>query len=317
MSFSYWDSTEISLLQANLHLKTVDIYDAYLKVFPNKGRTYDSIQKKVRALRELHKEEEIVTPEGTPEMTGGEEMMSPLIYSIDLKAQLESWLRETSNNFTPQLPSIPSDKPKGSTLVFEVSDIHLGKLNSSYNSAVAIDRILNIGFRIMHKIHKPTDLEKIIFVLLGDEVEGEDIYAHQNSEIEIPVIEQARLFAEAFFQMALDVQNFLGLPIEIYAVPGNHGRMSKTSNPRSNWDNVVYMMLSSLFKQKNKEISFNLNFEEFLTMASNGKKGLLCHQGTKHSGTPAMQVKLLGWAITEDIDFIIHGHWHTWELVGT
>ena len=41
---------------------------------------------------------------------------------------------------------------------------------------------------------------------------------------------------------------------------------------------------------------------------------MLYHHGVKHMGTPAMQLKVAGWFMNKQFDFMLHGHWHEWHV---
>ena len=62
------------------------------------------------------------------------------------------------------------------------------------------------------------------------------------------------------------------------------------------------------------DVSVNLNLEEFNVVDIKGAKVLLNHEGTKHISTPAMEVKMMGWILSKEIDMLLQGHWHNYSV---
>ena len=307
-----WNKQELDLVLNNIHLSTSDIFARYCKSFGEDTRTYDSVQKKVRALKD-DPPQDLLPTAWTPAHPAPLLVVQPE-HAADLptKNEVEEWLLNNIAAWDPQ-PVVPVDSD-GKSLVIVLSDNHFGKRTETFNLEIARERVLSIPQEIADT-HNVNDVDEVIVVLAGDEVEGEDIYANQNGGLECPVILQAKAAAEAYWQLVLVLRETYQSPIRVVTCPGNHGRMSKTADVRSNWDNVVYMMLATLIEQNPElDIHMELNFDEFAEFIVKGKKGLAYHYGTKHLGTPAMQVKMAGWIVSKQIDFLMHGHWHHWGI---
>lgn len=312
-----WTPDEIELLQSKLHLSTADIYkelDGSLD-----DRSYDSVQKKVKQLREVFSDDEPVTispvvrqieDQDIIDETAEEELFVP---TREIRDRIALWLKETSENYTPRR-STPVETD-GVSLVIVLSDNHFGKKTTDFNLEVARERVLSITQSIIDGAGPVNRIDEVVLVLAGDEVEGEDIYANQNGSLECPVIYQVRAAVDAYWDLALDLRQTFQCKVRIPTCPGNHGRMSKSANTESNWDNVVYMMLDTLARANPElDIQVDLNFKDFALFEVKGKLGCAYHYGTKHLGTPAMTNKMAGWVLSKDIDFLVHGHWHHWGV---
>ena len=161
-----------------------------------------------------------------------------------------------------------------------------------------------------------TTIDEVLIILAGDLVEGEDIYPTQNNHIECSAIEQTQACVQALWKMVLNfTELFPDASIRIETVPGNHGRVSKTANEKTNWDNVVYMILDMIAKKHNDDrIIMNCNFDAFRTFRVKDKIGMANHHGVKHTGTSNMREKVAGWITGKQFDFMVHGHWHEWHV---
>jgi calcineurin-like phosphoesterase family protein len=316
---SPWTQEEIAVLQNSIQLSTADLFVNFLEAFPGTKRTYDSVQKKIKQLRQIHVADDQAAQTFQPEdlltdslldETLEEELFVP---SDQVEKKVAEWLFRMEGTIQGR-KSVPVTTG-GASLVIVLSDNHFGKKTSDFNLEVAKQRVLSIPQSIIdaHGHHERVD--EVVLVLAGDEVEGEDIYSNQNGSLECPVIYQAKAACEAYWELALSLHETFGCKVRIVTCPGNHGRMSKTADTRSNWDNVVYMMLGLLAQQNPElEIEVDLNFDEFALFEVKGKLGCAYHYGTKHLGTPAMTQKMAGWVLSKGIDFLVHGHWHHWGV---
>ena len=197
-----------------------------------------------------------------------------------------------------------------------MSDLHFGKHTKWFNIEEASKRATSIPQYLHSKINKMTTIDEVLIILAGDLVEGEDIYPTQNNHIECSAIEQTQACVQALWKMVLNfTELFPDASIRIETVPGNHGRVSKTANEKTNWDNVVYMILDMIAKKHNDDrIIMNCNFDAFRTFRVKDKIGMANHHGVKHTGTSNMREKVAGWITGKQFDFMVHGHWHEWHV---
>ena len=299
-----WTSTETEFIQEHLEETTRNVFTKFGKRFGSKYRSYDSVQKKVFHLRPLRKEIEFLELSQVP--TTGEKRIE--------KEEISRWLQELSSLSKTIPRAFPSsNKQGGESLILLLSDLHFGKVTPFFDITEAKYRLQDIIHQILSK-PRPY-INEIIIVLAGDLVEGEDIFSNQNSSLEVPAIHQVKEVTAALWKMICQFESTFSVPVRIETAPGNHGRVSKTASGLTNWDNVVYEMLSLLIGMSdNKNLGINCNFKPFGTFEVKGKKGLIYHHGVKHLGTPAMQTKIAGWLLSKEFDFMVHGHWHHWKI---
>lgn len=326
-----WTTDEIELLVLHINtLSTAELYQRYTQVFGTR-RSYDSVQKQCRRLRELRNSDtELVDQVSTPQLIQPvillENEILPLPGAVNPRDRTldKKNYEKDIGEFVQALSDYSSDKVftevssnihTGSSLCIVLSDTHFGKHTKHFNMEEARKRILSITDKIP-ELNIP-DLEEVVIMLAGDMIEGEDIYHTQAHHIEDSAIQQIKHAVSAFWQLAIDIRNAHDVTVRFETCPGNHGRVSRTASEETNWDNIIYQMLGLVAQAYNdSKIVVNVNFQTFRTFDVQGKTGLIYHHGTKHTGTPAMQVKLVGWMQTKNWDFLAHGHWHQYE-VGT
>jgi len=85
---------------------------------------------------------------------------------------------------------------------------------------------------------------KIVFLLLGDLVDGFEIYPNQGEMSDPLVNDQLDVLVSEIMNTILHFSAFTE-EVKIYAVQGNHGRISKRSEV-NNWDSVVYITLEKI-----------------------------------------------------------------------
>ena len=312
-----WDTYEIKFLTDHLHLSTKEIY---LKFCDEYGdiRSYDSVQKRVKKIRSLYVEEE-EDEEVFYEL--GNSPIPQVVPNDQRKLAREKsglWLQsivdardELIVEDTPaHLKEVISAK---SSLVVLLSDIHIGKANKGFSLEVAHDRILSVPDKII-EINPLADIDEVVVVLAGDLVEGEDIFSTQAHHTSCSTIEQVEVAIDSLWTMIKKFRK-LGFPVRVETVPGNHGRMSKTANEKTNWDNVIaYVLQTVAMVENDPEIAINCNYGTFQTFKVKDRIGLAYHHGVKHTGTPAMREKIAGWSARKNFDFMVHGHWHEWHV---
>jgi len=321
-----WSPTEIEFLVKRLGQSTIDIFTSFTEEF-GETRSYGSVQKKVKKVRdayddfdaETNEEEEIPLPSFTTDDEG--DFFIPMSSAELIKRKKIN--REDARDWILSLAGIEGEwpqhrsvhpNPEKSSVVLVFSDTHFGKQTEWYNMDIGRKRFLSVPDKLEE--HTLPDFDEIVVALLGDMVEGEDIYPTQNHHLEVPAFTQMKEATDAIWHMILKLKGrFPHTKIRIICTKGNHGRVSKTANENSNWDNVLYYALSLIVAAAaNPDITMELNYDDFYVFQVKDKRGLVNHKGVKHVGTPAMQVKIAGWAKSKDFDFLLHGHWHEWHV---
>lgn len=296
-------------------------------------RSYNSVQKKVKQLREaLGSRDTLLLEEDSEEdleddnddvvvlaQSDSSEVVLSRVVPSPHKVKVEN---RKAAEFIRSLADMPYEEPsiqpvdsEQSSLVILLSDLHFGKHTKSFNLEVAHQRISNIPMKLLESDFPLENIDEIVVLIDGDIVEGEDIYASQGTHLECSVIEQAQAAATALWIMLRGLRETFDVPVRAETAPGNHGRMSRTANEKSNWDNVVSMMLGHTAQMYgDPELTVKVNFDQMCVFEVKDKRGLLYHHGTKHLGTPAMKVKFAGWILSQNVDHAVHGHWHHWGV---
>lgn len=152
------------------------------------------------------------------------------------------------------VPKAPRSAGRGSpeTAILHLSDTQIGKLTETYNVSTAEERILRAARKTALIADLRRSRAKITtckVYLGGDLVEGENIFPGQAHQIDQGLFDQAVLTAPGI--LARVILYLLGHfeTIEVWSVPGNHGRpgsRSWGSHPRTNWDNVTSHVLRQM-----------------------------------------------------------------------
>lgn len=319
-----WSDKELEFLRTRLVLSTKEIYEAFVEEYGS-ARSYDSVQSKVKRLQDAfgpedqYSDEEIEQKLSTILATPEDSKLSqPLASStkVEMKEQRIEFLTNIIENTSQfKLPKTASPvKSKKSSLVMVLSDTHCGQQNKLFGLKEFTERLLDYPDQV-YALNSGKEIDEVIINLVGDIVEGEDIYPTQPHHVVCPTIEQIEIATDTLWRLTLKAKALFKCPVRLVCVPGNHGRVSQTANEKTNWDNVVYHCLKLLIgNTKEKDISIEHNGEQFKTFKVKDKIGLLYHQGVKHTGTPAMREKIAGWVNSKKCDFIVSGHFHEWKV---
>jgi len=127
--------------------------------------------------------------------------------------------------------------------VLHLSDLHIGKLTSSYDTAVAEERLMLLAKKVKNIVEvrrSSSKIDELRIYLGGDMIEGEDIFATQAHLIDQSLFDQAVKNGPAIIAKCILALLEAFPKIHICTVPGNHGRNGPKggrSHPRTNWDN--------------------------------------------------------------------------------
>jgi len=146
------------------------------------------------------------------------------------------------------------------------SDAHVGKVVTSsltqgigdYNTERYIERLHRWRDKVLlfKSQDKGLGLNKCVISHLGDQVDNETIYPGHSFHIDMPVVDQVMVSLESEYRVLLELAQVFN-KIEIFCVPGNHGRPGKKgeNHPKSTWDYIFYKFLKILTaNQPNIEI---------------------------------------------------------------
>lgn len=306
-----WTIEEISFLRDSVTMPTKAVYEIFVQRFP--VRTYDSIQKKFKKVREAYEPTDVETAEVNIPAT--------FLLLDDNKARKKKNADKVMNFLEGvveagrdiNVPKVSASQGDKDSLVVVLSDLHFGKRTPWFSLEEASRRLLSIPTDLYKKFQW-LEIDEIVVTLVGDLVEGEDIYAGQANDLDCPVIMQVETATKSIWKMLSVFTKLFGKPVKVYSVPGNHGRMSKTASGLTNWDNQICNNLALMSGMSDLDIQVEQNLNAFKRFRVKDKVGLLYHHGVKHTSTPATRDKVGGWVMSKEFDFLIHGHWHEWHV---
>jgi len=224
------------------------------------------------------------------------------------------------------VPTPKVDKRKGTseTAILLVADWQIGKKTPTYSTDVAAERVKLLA----KKVEQLTAIQRTdhpvrechVF-LLGDLVEGEDIFPGQAHLIDAGLYSQIFSGAEMLAGLVRSLASHFE-SVKVSGVIGNHGRIGRwgTSRPESNADAILYKTAAMILKDE-KRVSWKETFtagerhwHEVVEVM--GKKWFLFHgdQLKASMGFPfySLNKKIGGWNLSiERFDFAAFGHWHT------
>lgn len=225
------------------------------------------------------------------------------------------------------VPTPKADKRKedDETAILLLSDWQLGKVTPTYNSEICADRISQLAEKVQRLVdlqRKAHPVRELRVYLLGDLIEGEDIFPGQAHLVDASLYNQVfhggEILADLIRRLAGAFEQ-----VKVVGVIGNHGRLGRkgTFHPESNADAMMYRIASMLVKeQKNVEWVETLAKGErawFATDEVKGRTWFLFH-GDQVSGGFAgfpwygFGKKLQGWNMTvAPFHYSAAGHFHT------
>lgn len=222
-------------------------------------------------------------------------------------------------------------KPK-STALIHLTDLHFGKVTSTYDGSIAEARLRELTRKALKAIlvhHKSQNVKELRVYLTGDMVEAENIFPHQAHQIDASVFEQACYRAPA--ALAGMLMTFLKHfeKVRVVAVKGNHGRVGRKGDgfaKETNWDLITYRVMDLLVRKSMAEAGpnrcglgkYELEVGHGFHIVDEllGHKNLLFHGDNirGYAGFPWYGVgkKLAGWidSIGVPWDNAFFGHFH-------
>lgn len=221
------------------------------------------------------------------------------------------------------LPGVPE------TAVAVFADWQLGKITPDYSSEVLAERIEIYTQKLLEiteiqRKHHP--VKNLHVWLLGDIVEGEEIFPGQSHLIDSGLYRQVGINGPAILMKFFDtvLQHFEH--IHVTGVIGNHGavggRGRKQHDPETNMDRLLYKSMEIFYKEGRKEprITFNIpdgrGERHWYAIDSIGNYNSLLIHGDQMPAPGQYHgyyKRAMGWkdgAIPEDFEDIFMGHYH-------
>jgi len=162
-----------------------------------------------------------------------------------------------------------------------------------------------------NNISKGIPISDVVILFSGDLANGEGIYLTQAFEQEIAPPAQVMLVVDVLTKLIVALLE-RKLKVTAYGVRGNHGRTGKDSDVASNWDLMIYNILSFWSETALKNKNFKIKFTETEQLICNiiGHNYMLRHIAPEQVDSPAGRVKINEWARQYDLEAVVYGHYH-------
>lgn len=228
----------------------------------------------------------------------------------------------------PPIPKPTSDSRKGAAevAICLLADWQWGKVTPDYSSEVAAERVARYAEKAVKLIelqrsHHPVNEARIY--LLGDLLEGEEIFPGQAHRIDASLYSQLFRGAEALAKIVRVIASAVP-SVRVVGAIGNHGALGgpirKSYHPETNADamlmNVARMLLADEKRVEWPETFVAGERAWYATDEVLGKRWFLFHGDQVKSasfGIPwyGFNKRLLGWATSvSPFDYSASGHWH-------
>ena len=212
-------------------------------------------------------------------------------------------------------------KGKPETAVLHLTDIHEGKNTASFSPDVLEERLLKMAKRVVliAKILKKTySIDKLVILITGDCIDNDSIYPNQQAHTDAKAKagrQQVNRLMETMAKV-IEVLQKEFIHVDIECVYGNHGRVSKQTDEKNNWDLMFYDMLATYYRD-DKYIKVN-TADRFYKVVDIQGHGFLLYHGhaiRMSHGIPwyGMTKRIGNWKANLDDKFryAMVGHFHT------
>ena len=304
-------------LKSDIHIWALyDKLKSSTKVAEELGVPERTMSRKIRALKQEFGEMSPTTE--SSHMTKKEGILSEEAFIERLRGSLAK---------TSPTKPFPPKKRSGETLVLQVQDWHIGSKDADsagklrYDLEIAAQRAQDFCRKALsltkQHVMEGTDIDEIAVCVLGDMVDGDDMYASQMASIEYQPPQQVIKFVEIFRDFLAGLAE-LKLPINVYCIKGNHGRTGKDKSPKSNWDLMAYLILEDWARYtKIPKLYIEHSELEQLIVPIRGWKFGLVHKTALTLIPSAGTSKALGWTYTDGVNCILTAHWHHFRIEET
>jgi hypothetical protein len=213
---------------------------------------------------------------------------------------------------------LPKTRPE--TAVWHITDIHEGKKTDSFDPDILEERLIRGARKIIliAKILKKTyTLDKLVIMITGDAIDNDSIFPNQQAHVS----EKAKAGREQVNRLMQTMAKVIAIlreefeTIDIECVYGNHGRVSKTTDEKNNWDLVFYDQLKAYYNN-DKNITVNMS-EKFYKIVDVQGHGFLLYHGhaiKMSHGIPwyGMTKRIGAWTSSiGGFKYALVGHFHT------
>jgi len=224
----------------------------------------------------------------------------------------------------PTLKSNKQTSPEVAVAVF--ADWQMGKVTASYNTQVLEKRIELYTEKLLEiteiqRLHHNVD--ELHVWLLGDIVEGEEIFAGQSHLLDSGLYRQVGVNGPRILSKFLITALEKFKRVHVLGVIGNHGavggKMRRQHDPETNMDRLLYKIVELMFDKEDR-ITFNIpdgrGERNWYAIDNIGDYSSLLIHGDQLP-SPAQYYgyykKVMGWkdgAIPEHFNDVFMGHYH-------
>jgi len=192
-------------------------------------------------------------------------------------------------------------------LLLPISDVHIGR-DASGMDEESLDRrfsrYLNDVLEFVKILNKPVD--EVNVMLLGDIVDGEEVYRGHGYELLYNIDEQIDIALYLFDKMYTFLSSVSG-NIKFHCVPGNHGISNRRG--KGNWDYMLCVALARTLPV------VNYKDEEIATFEAGGYNIAMYHgHGIRmYMNIPwyGIDRRIVRWGYMKRFDMVFMGHFHT------
>lgn len=259
------------------------------------------VEKKVKKVKELQKAKE------------QEKEINKLANDCLIKETIEKMVPALKKQTAIKLPKY-SIREVSRILCVVISDVHIGKKANNFDYTVFLTKLQTL-FSEIEKTVREKNIEKVVLFVIGDIVDGEDIYPGHSNFICMPVAEQS---IEGARDLSIHIDNLSDLvPVEVKCVAGNHGRDGKKGEKtrKQNWDSVLFHIMRVHLKN-NKNVSFEITDDWKLFVTIGSIRVMAFHGDDVIKGNPLANLPKAivawgdMWRNLETFDIAVCGHFH-------
>lgn len=255
---------------------------------------------------------------------------------LEYMAALTSAATEAFDSIKLEIPKAQHINYKGMSaddeevVVVNISDLQLGKVTATYNMEICAARMKVYAQKVLQtariqSTHHP--IRTVHLQLLGDIVEGENIFPNQAYQIAAGNYRQVNYGWGILTQFIVDMLTFFD-KVHVVGVIGNHGRISGRGgdiDPETNMDRMLYDRVRGTFDSQvfhEPRVTFDIpdgtGLRSWYAVDRIGDWGFMMAHGDQINGWAGIPFygaknKALGWidAIDEPWDYLMLGHFHT------
>lgn len=211
-----------------------------------------------------------------------------------------------------KIPTVKPTLPKSLCLI--MSDVHIGAKHEGYDLMVFEKKLKKLFDEVSTEITEKKIDELVVF-LIGDVVDGEQIYPGHSNYICLPVAEQSVIGAKYIADFLMNLSIFCKVRVECIA--GNHGRPGKKgdSTLRTNWDTILYYIVATHVKDwTNIRVNVHTDWKAFVKVQE--LTVMAFHGDDVAKGNPLISLPnaIVQWADLfrnqVSFDVAVTGHYH-------